>query len=800
MANPAARLLLTLLLLATVVVGVLPPGVAAQGADQTASADGPATIARAVRTDLIDAQTALLLMQTNQAIAAVDSAEQAAAGIVPLLTADATSGPELLTALAAARQAAAANDGVALAIARGQAWTAMLRGAYAETITAAGRGDAATADQWLLLRDYRQTTKLWQPSTAATRTVRQLADGAITPDQAVQSISADLLDTYQGRLNAVLEDATVANQQQYSLSQAEAVGLAGGYWSLLASAFEVQQGRAARQSADALFANLASVTVSPAAGDFPSLVSQTTALAEGFRAVPLTAGEQTSRAQQLLLYLSLVPVEYGRGVSGNEVQTLLEVQEAQAFLDASRAAFSDLRSELTVRSPEVATAVSGQLVMLDQQLRAAAAGSAVSTPDQIETSVGQVDDSLRTIYPEEWLQSSGQADFEVIRSILDQLQTAVAAGQYQQAESARIQAYAIYEAGPEKHLLGFAPNVAQTAEQLFWQGTGGTTGLAILIQDKAPAASFQTTRLALDDALAEGELRLGAGKPADAAIVFNAATIVFREGLEAVLILAALLASMIGVNRKFRRPLALGGVLAFVATGALFVIAGSLLQNLSAYGEKLEAIVSVVAIAVLLLVMNWFFHKVYWTKWIQTHQQRRRVLIGGAAGQALGLVMLGFTSIFREGAETVLFLQALVLDAGTLIVLEGVALGLAATAVVGVLVFVLQAKLPHKKMLTVTGVMIAAVLVTMTGNTIHVLQVVGWLPIDAVDGLTLPYSLGVWAGIYATWQGLIAQAVALVLVIGSYFAAEWSKDRSWRRKIDAQQQRQTQQVAPSTGD
>ncbi len=799
MANLATRLLLTLLLLAMVVVGVLPPGVAAQGVDQIASADGPATIARAVRTDLIDAQTALLLMQTDQATAAVNSAGRSAAGIVPLLTADATAGPELLTALAGARQAVATNDQPGLAIARGQAWTAMLRGAYAETIAAAGRGDAAAADQWLLLREYRQTTKLWQPSTAATRAVRQLADGEITPDQAVQAISADLLDTYQGRLNATLDDASVANQQAYTLSQAEAVGLAGGYWRLLAPSLETQQGVATRQSADALFASLASVTLAPATGDFPALIAQSVGLAEGFRAVPLTAEEQTSRAQQLLLYLSLVPVEYSRGVNGTTVKTLLEIQEAQAFLDAGRSAFADLRGDLAIRSPDIANAVSAELIALDQQLRSAAAGTAVSTTGEIETSINQVEDSLRGIYPAEWLQSSGQADFEVIRSILDQLQTAVAAGQYQQAESARIQAYAIYEAGPEKHLLGFAPNVAQTAEQLFWQGTGGTTGLAILIQDEAPAASFQTTRLALDDALAEGELRLGTGKPADAAIVFNAATIVFREGLEAVLILAALLASMIGVNRKFRRPLVLGGLFAFVATGALFVVAGSLLQNLSAYGEKLEAIVSVVAIAVLLLVMNWFFHKVYWTKWIQTHQQRRRVLIGGAAGQALGLVMLGFTSIFREGAETVLFLQALVLDAGTLIVLEGVALGLAATAVVGVLVFVLQAKLPHKKMLTVTGVMIAAVLVTMTGNTIHVLQVVGWLPIDPVDGLTLPYSLGVWAGIYATWQGLVAQALALVFVIGSYFAAEWSKERSWRRKIDAQQ-RQTQQVAPSAGD
>ena len=784
---PAVMLFVLALLVVLPVTGPLPAGAqdpASDGATAAASA-------REIRADLLGAQTSLLLMRDDDATAGVEAAASSAAVLAPMFVADLAAGPGLLSAIDAARSAVAAGDAVAMGLARGQAWTAMLRGAYAETLATAARGDANAAAGWLLLREFRPTTLLWQPSTAATRAVRQLADGLISPEQAVAAISADLLDTYQGRLNTALADATTASVQGYRLSQAEAIGQARGYWWLLAPALESQQGAAARQSADALFAQLGATTADPAAGDFPALAGRAIDLAEGFRAVPLTPDEQASRAQQLLLYLSLVPVEYGRGVKDTTVNSLLEVQEAQAFLDAGRSAFADIRGDLNITSPEVAASVSTQLAMLDDLLRTAADGSAVSTPDQIGDAIDQVDDALRGIYPDSWLQTTAQADFEVIRSVLDQMQQAAAAGQYRQAESARIQAYAIYEAGPEKHLLGFAPNVAQAAEQLFWQGTDGTPGFATLIAGEAPAAAFQTTRMAMDDALAEGELRLGAGKPADAAIVFNAATIVFREGLEAVLILAALLASMIGVNRRFRRPLALGGVLAFVATAVLFVLAGTVLQSLSAYGEKLEAIVSVVAIGVLLLVMNWFFHKVYWTRWNQNLQQRRRVLIGGVAGQMLGLIILGFTSIFREGAETVLFLQALVLDAGTLVVLEGVALGLAATAVVGVLVFVLQAKLPHKRMLTVTGLMIALVLVTMTGNTVHVLQVVGWAPITPVDGVVFPYGLGVWAGIYATWEGLIAQAAAVVFVIGSYFAAEWSKERSWRRRISAQRQGQT---------
>ena len=81
-------------------------------------------------------------------------------------------------------------------------------------------------------------------------------------------------------------------------------------------------------------------------------------------------------------------------------------------------------------------------------------------------------------------------------------------------------------------------------------------------------------------------------------------------------------------------------------------------------------------------------------------------------------------------------------------------------------------------MLKMTGVMLAFVLVTMVGTTVHVLQVVGWAPITPIAELRLPYWTGVWLGTYATWEGVIAQALAVVLVVGSYFLAEYLHDRS----------------------
>ena len=395
-------------------------------------------------------------------------------------------------------------------------------------------------------------------------------------------------------------------------------------------------------------------------------------------------------------------------------------------------------------------------------------------------------ETLKGIYPKAWLAQSGDSDFDVLDSLLDQVLAAAAAGQYQQAESSRVEAYAIFETGPEKRLLAFTPDEALRVERLFWEGDGQTHGLHALLTNHAGINELTATREALDHSLADAQAALAAGT-APAAIIFNSATIVFREGLEAVLILASLLASMIGANRQFKRPLALGAFAALLVTALLFVLAQNALLSFGHYSEQLEAIVSVIAIGVLLLVMNWFFHKVYWTRWIaKHHEHRRRLLIGGIAGQALGFVLLGFSSVFREGAETVLFLQALVLDAGPWIVVQGVLLGLAGTGIVAALTLVMHAKLPHKKMLIVTGVMIATVLVTMVGSTVHTVQLVGWMPISPIPGAErLPYWLGVWFGVHGTWQGLIAQLAALVFVFGSYFLAEHQQPRGRKASTGA---------------
>jgi high-affinity iron transporter len=247
---------------------------------------------------------------------------------------------------------------------------------------------------------------------------------------------------------------------------------------------------------------------------------------------------------------------------------------------------------------------------------------------------------------------------------------------------------------------------------------------------------------------------------------------------------------MLGAQRRLRRPVAVGAAVAFAATVATWFLAQAILAQFSRYSDQLQAVTGLIAIAVLLIVMNWFFHRVYWTKWIgRRNDQRRRVLARGAetgflAGQLVGLVLLGFSSVYREGFEVVLFLQTLQLQAGTATVLEGVAIGLAGTVAVGIATFFLQQKLPYKRMLVVTGVMLGVVLVVMVGGSARTLQDVGWLSTTPL-GVRFPDWWARWFAVVPTRETVGAQALAATLVIGSYFLAEHLKVRRPRRRGEA---------------
>jgi high-affinity iron transporter len=298
--------------------------------------------------------------------------------------------------------------------------------------------------------------------------------------------------------------------------------------------------------------------------------------------------------------------------------------------------------------------------------------------------------------------------------------------------------------------------VAVTAVILGWHATGGTADPT----DLPPGRSLSHTT-----------------------VVINSAILVFREGLETILVLAAVTASFLGANRLYRRPVVAGGGFAILASIGTWFLVIWFIGQFHGGEYDVQAATGLPALIVLLIVMNWFFHKVYWTGWISNHHKRRRGLLSAdpetnQRRMLLGLALLGFTSVYREGFEIVIFLQNLREIYGSSVVLEGVAIGALFTGAAGVLTFALHQRLPYKRLLVITGVMLLFVLVVSVGEQVNEMQLAGWIGTTEITWLHIPDWMGTWLSLFNNWETFIGQAIALLIVLGSYVGAQYM--RVWR--------------------
>lgn len=271
-----------------------------------------------------------------------------------------------------------------------------------------------------------------------------------------------------------------------------------------------------------------------------------------------------------------------------------------------------------------------------------------------------------------------------------------------------------------------------------------------------------------------------------AVAILDIGVLVFREGLECILVLTAITASMTGNNQAHRRPIAVGAGIAFIATLITWFIAVGIVNDLSDSipALDLQAATGLLAVVVLLIVMNWFFHKIYWGGWMSMHNRKKKALLSGANATEIshakllwGLGLLGFASLYREGFEVVLFLQTYYLKFHGGIVLAGAALGLFFSGIVAVLTFIAHQKLPYRKMLVLTGVLLGVVLLVMVGEQAQEMQLAHWISTTPVHSLekVIPDWAGLWFSVFPTVETLLAQLIAAVLVVGSYYATHFFK-------------------------
>jgi high-affinity iron transporter len=263
------------------------------------------------------------------------------------------------------------------------------------------------------------------------------------------------------------------------------------------------------------------------------------------------------------------------------------------------------------------------------------------------------------------------------------------------------------------------------------------------------------------------------------------AVLVFREGLESILVLSVIMAGLRGKNKMFTRPIQAGIGLGFVA-GLItwfvaITIAGDLVTNFGALA--VQAATGIPAIIVLLLVMNWFFHNVYWSGWIGMHLRKEKSLIAQASADdatgnpnlrrlLFGLGVLGFASVYREAVEIVLFLQSYYIQLGSTVVYYGAAGGLVLTAAAGYLTLASHNRLPYKNMLVATGILLTGVLFVMVGEEVNEMQLANWIGTTNISWLQgTPAWAGTWFSIFPNVQTIVAQVAAVLLVSGSYFLA-----------------------------
>jgi high-affinity iron transporter len=298
------------------------------------------------------------------------------------------------------------------------------------------------------------------------------------------------------------------------------------------------------------------------------------------------------------------------------------------------------------------------------------------------------------------------------------------------------------------------------------------------IRDGKSIGSLEHTAAGIRGDLRSVDLAFSdAGVAAPAIAFLFSFSILFREGLEAVLLIAILLGSLeAGRASGYRRPLGYGVAGALVATLATWLAATLLIDIAPVQRELLEAGTALIAVAVLFVVTFWLVS--------QLEQRRRmefmRARIAGAvaAGSAAAFAGLGFTAVYREGFETALFYQALALFAQGLVtwVLLGALAAALALVGVGYAVLRLGKRLPIKPLLMTGASILLLLSVTFAGNAVRSLQesdVIGVTPIDS-SWARPPVFVAELTGIHPTRQGVGVQLAMLALyVAGALYMFAW---------------------------
>jgi high-affinity iron transporter len=256
--------------------------------------------------------------------------------------------------------------------------------------------------------------------------------------------------------------------------------------------------------------------------------------------------------------------------------------------------------------------------------------------------------------------------------------------------------------------------------------------------------------------------------------VGDAAIILFREGLEALLVVAALLAFLQRAGNADKRGWIWGGAAAGVgASLAVAVVAQLILARAAANvgREVIEGFTGLVAAGMLLYVGHWLHSKASLGAWQHYIHERGRAAL--RRNSLFGLALIAFLAVFREGAETVLFYIGIASSITLSDLLLGLGLGAAALALLAVLMLVVGVRVPVRPFFLGATVLIYYLCLKFAGAGVHALQVAG------VVHTTPAPSLPAWdfIGMFPTWETALVQLVVLAVILGSTFLPRLAQQR-----------------------
>ena len=486
----------------------------------------------------------------------------------------------------------------------------------------------------------------------------------------------------------------------------------------------------------------------------------------------LLTSADIGRMQRLLARcVTLVPREYSHGVANGKLIIPLELREAKQFTDQSQTLINQLAPVWKQEQPKIyaqyrpeLTAQLGQMqAMLDNL-------PPQDTLDEQSKKISAILEDQFKITARRPGDSGDVIDETVleVRTGLGGSLAAAQSEQWQSAESQRMDAYTAFDTEIEARVLPRNPDLATKAERSFLEGDGSELGIKALLDRHAPmdqlVAGYER---ALANLAQCTELLKVAVSPAT--IGFTAFTIVAREGLEAIIILAALFAGLRGVEyASTRKGIAGGAWMGLIVTAITFWLSRTVIHSLTRFGEKLEAVVSIFAVIILFIVTNWVFHRVYWVGWNSKLRSLSKSAqeVSSTRWEWLALLGVGFLTVYREGFEMALFLQSLLLEGSKSAVLIGSGVAVLFLILIGAMTFRYGVKLPYRKLMVLTGALVVSIMVTFIGSTVRLFQVVNWMPIHPVYSLHLPNWSGLWLGLYPSWEGLLIPPLALVYVGG----------------------------------